>query len=341
MILLFITFFIIVTFFLIGWTLSTTPYKGPKSDHFDGKRFLNTSGAQAKGFKELFKWMRSRERGPWQWKSGEVRVIPEPKSNPATSIYFINHSSFLIQTGGYNILTDPVFSKRVSPFSFAGPKRMQPPGIAFDDLPPIDLVLISHNHYDHLDIRYVKKIQQTWNPDFVVPLGVKSFLKRNRIPKVTELDWWENVNLFDIKITATEAQHFSGRGMFDRDQSLWCGFSIKTHQLHIQYIGDTGFGDFFQRFPEKIGAPDLAIIPIGAFKPIWFMQPIHCSPTEALKIHQIIGAKKSIACHFGTFPLADDGMDEPEEELKKKLSFEDLPDHTFRILANGGHVELK
>jgi L-ascorbate metabolism protein UlaG (beta-lactamase superfamily) len=232
-------------------------------------------------------------------------------------------------------LTDPVWSERVSPFSFLGPKRQRNPGIDFQHLPKIDLVLLSHNHYDHLDIATLVKLQQRDQPDFITTLGVKAALTSLKSLAVSELDWWEAKSFKGLQITCTRAQHFSGRGFFDRDKSLWAGFSIKGDHDHLLFVGDSGAGDFFQEFPVKLPPIDLAIIPIGAYKPIWFMHPIHCSPKEAVQIHLDIQARKSIACHFGTFPLGDDGMYEAVEELSAERISAGLSEDTFLILKNG------
>ncbi len=339
-----ITFLLVFTgcFIGIGWWLSTRAYAGPVSDHFDGTRFVNPAGVKAQGLGKVFKWMFKREKGAWQDLTARKSTLSKPasKSNPATHVYFINHSSFLIQIDGINILTDPVYSERVSPFQFAGPKRMRQPGIAFTDLPPVDLILLSHNHYDHLDLPTVKKLSEKFDPQFIVPLGVRHFLANKGIDKVKELDWWDHEVFLNLKILSTPAQHFSGRGLFDRDRSLWCGFSIKGRDKHILYIGDTGHGTFFDKFPEVIGPPDLAIIPIGAYKPKWFMKPIHCSPAQAIEIHEMVQATKSVACHHGTFPLGDDGMDEPAQELAAARSEKGIASDTFVILQNGHHLQI-
>ena len=337
-----VLFIFVATFFGIGWWLSSTPFAGPTSDHFDGYQFLNQGNARAQNLSSVVKWIYQRQQGPWEDLTVHpVSVVKPPKkSNPITAIYYINHSSFLIQLDGKNILTDPVFSKRVSPFSFAGPRRMQNPGIAFENLPHIDLILLSHNHYDHLDLLTVRRLQTKHDPLFLVPLGVKDFLLRKGISKILELDWWNTEHFQDLSITCTQAQHFSGRGLFDRDRSLWCGYSIQGREHQVLFIGDTGFGKFFLDFPDRIGQPDVAIIPIGAYKPEWFMHPIHCSPAQAIDIHTLIKSKRSIACHFGTFPLGDDGMKEPPSILRRNLQEKGIPLDSFVILEHGQHLQI-
>jgi L-ascorbate metabolism protein UlaG (beta-lactamase superfamily) len=281
--------------------------------------------------------MRERKRGKWiEKKDLHAGPRPLPRYDGGVRITFINHSTFLIQVDGVNIITDPVWSERVSPFSFAGPKRMRPPGIIFHDLPKIDLVLLSHNHYDHLDIATIKRIHDKYNPQYIVPLGVAAYLKKHKIDSVKELDWWQTTAFgTGFTIESVPAQHFSGRGTFDRDRTLWCGYAIHGAHGNVYFAGDTGYNP--NTFKE-IGArtkPTLAIIPIGAFKPEWFMSPIHCSPAEAVEIFKDLGSPQSIASHFGTFPLADDGSDDPIEQLRDALKKENIPQEKFLILNEG------
>ncbi len=330
-----------VLFFLlsamVGYYLSGPGYEGPVSDHFDGKQFINPGGVKAKGPKDIFKWMREgREKRIWK----EDHTPPMEKDLPDTKegetrITFINHSSFLIQTDGVNLLLDPVFSKYASPFQFAGPKRMRQPGISLDSLPRIDLVLLSHNHYDHLDLPTLTRLYKRDQPKFIVPLGVDRFLGGKGFRDVTALDWWEKASAKQLEVTATPAQHFSGRGLFDRDRTLWCGYAINSSKHKVYFVGDSGYGDFFSEIGERLGRIDAAIIPIGAFKPRWFMQPIHVSPEEAVQVHEDVGSPLSIACHFGTFPLADDSMGEPEARLKELLRGRNGKGSNFCVPVHG------
>lgn len=345
---LFIIFVIILVFLLavqlLGWMFSAPVYKGPVSDHFDGKKFINPAGVQPAGFKDLIKWMRHREKREW-------KEIKDAKFGPAPAervdgdsivVTFVNHSTFLIQTKGLNILTDPVWSEYASPVSFAGPKRMRPPGIRFEDLPRIDIILLTHNHYDHLDINTLKNISSLYNPVIYTPLGVGLFLKKKGIDNFREMDWWDEVELvFGIKLICTPAQHFSGRGMFDRDKTLWSGFALMTEKGSIYYSGDTGFGEFFYEIATRIAPVRLAFLPIGAYKPSWFMSPIHTSPAEAVMIHQILKSPQSIGMHFGTFALADEGMEEPGDELNKLIEQKVLTVEEFVRLNEGKAIIIK
>lgn len=327
---------------LISFLISAPRYKGPRLPHFDGRRFLNPGGVVAKGFPDVMKWMMSRKRAPWK----KIPATPPGERPPASvhegaRITFVNHSTFLIQVDGLNILTDPVWSERTSPFRFIGPRRVKPPGIRFEDLPRIDIVLLSHNHYDHLDARTVTALQDTFHPSFIAPLGVGRFLEELGIASRTDLDWWTGLSFANkVHIEAVPAQHFSGRGMFDRDATLWCGYVIKTSVGNIFFAGDTGynntiFNDIGARFK-----PRLSIIPIGAYKPQWFMAPIHCSPAEAVQIHLDARSQQSIASHFGTFPLADDGYDDPVTDLMMALVASGIPPADFQALKEGTSVTV-
>ena len=327
----------------MGIYLSAPRYNGPVSDHFDGKTFKNPGGIEAKGFFDVIKWMTSRKRGEWQPRFDiPYRSPPPTYMGQGIRLTFVNHSTFLIQVDGLNILTDPIWSERASPFSWFGPKRMRPPGIQFEDLPPIDVVLISHNHYDHLDMPTINRLEKIHKPKFYVPLGVGAFLKKYHIDNVTEMDWWQEKKINGkVTLACVPAQHFSSRGMFDRDATLWCGYVIKQDSGNIYFAGDTGYGNFFKTIGERYSPIELALIPIGAYVPQWFMSPIHVSPSEAVQIHLDVNAKKSIAMHFGTFPLADDGMLQPVADLKKALKSRGLSDNDFMALTEGQGVHFK
>ncbi len=327
-----------VSFLLVGMLISAPAHNGPASDHFDGKKFINPGNAQAKGLRDVFQWMMQRQQGPWtEIKETSYGEKPTANIHDGIKITFVNHSTFLIQVNGVNILTDPVWSERTSPFSFAGPKRMKQPGIRFEDLPRIDYVIISHNHYDHLDINTLKSIFKIHQSKIITPLGVKSFLDNNQISTATDLDWWHEISLSDsLSIQSVPAQHFSGRGISDRDATLWAGYVIKNHQGNIYFAGDTGYNPVtFKEIGERCAPITVALIPIGAYKPAWFMSPIHCSPAEAVQIHFDVKASQSIATHFGTFPLADDGEHEPVTELAEALKQSNLPAGKFLVLKEG------
>ncbi len=231
-------------------------------------------------------------------------------------VTFINHTTVLLQTHGVNILTDPIWSNRCGPVSWFGPRRVRPPGIRFQDLPAIDVVLLSHNHYDHCDLPSLKRVARAHHPKLIAPLGNKRFLERRDMPVFEELDWWSATSISpDVTVTAVPARHFSGRGLFDRDRSLWSGFVIKTPSGSICFAADTGFGEHFAEIRARMGEPRLALLPIGAFRPEWFMSRVHMSPEQALEAHKQLGARTTVATHFGTFQLADDAETEAPERI--------------------------
>jgi L-ascorbate metabolism protein UlaG (beta-lactamase superfamily) len=346
-ILVIILIIIIVVFLVIifmGWVFSAPVYQGPPSDHFDGRKFHNLGGMQPMGFKQLFKWMRTREKGEWK----ELKNVPfgPPPAGKVEGdsivVTFINHSTFLIQTRGLNILTDPIWSEYASPVSFMGPKRMRPPGIRFEDLPTVDIILLTHNHYDHLDIETLKKLSAKFNAKIYCPLGVGLYLAKEGIGNITEMDWWGETEIEQgLSLICTPAQHFSGRGMFDRDRTLWSGFALKTDKGSIYYSGDTGYGDFFKEIAQRLSPIRLSFLPIGAFKPEWFMSSIHTSPDDAVRIHQILKSPQSIGMHFGTFPLADDGMNEAGETLKDVLKKEGISENEFIVPEEGVSILIE
>lgn len=329
----------------LGWWFSAPGYEGPTTDRFNGTTFENLENVEAKGFLDVLKWSFNREEGEWkEFTEEDVSFAEKPASSVTNSlsITYVNHATFLIQTGGLNILTDPVWSERVSPLSFAGPKRMRPPGLKFQDLPEIDLVIISHNHYDHLDIETLKKLNDQHSPEFIVPLGVDLYLDQEGISNTTSLDWWEGDSVSEsLKVTAVPAQHFSARGLFDRNKTLWSGYVLETDSGTVYFAGDTGYGKFFKEIGEKFNSVTVALIPIGAYKPEWFMGPIHVNPEEAIQVHKDVNAEISFGMHFGTFPLADDGMKEPVNDFSEAMKKPENAEVNFKLLTEGDTFRLQ
>lgn len=327
-----------LAFYGIGVSLSGPKYRGPVSDHFNGSTFVNYGGVKAKGGMELLKWMLNRKQGRWHEDNGQnYGKHPLSHYKGGIRITFVNHSTFLIQTEGLNILTDPVWSKRVSPFNWIGPKRMKPPGLRLEDLPKIDVVLLTHNHYDHLDLQTLWTVFVAHHPRIITPLGVKALLDQASISGSRDADWWEEIWLGNgIHVQMVPAQHFSGRGFLDRDATLWCGYVIKTSSGNVYFAGDTGYNQqLFKDIGSRCAPIKISLLPIGAYKPSWFMSPIHTSPEEAIKIHKDVKSLTSIGMHFGTFPLADDGGDDPVNDLKVAMEKYQLEAEEFVVLKQG------
>jgi len=321
-------------------------HRGPVSDHFDGEHFYNPGRQIIHGSGGLLKWLANRERGPWsKWTDASPGAPPPARvSDGGLRVTFIGHSTVLIQMDGVNFLTDPIWSMRASPFSWIGPHRHRPPGIRLEDLPPIDVVLQSHDHYDHFDIPTLRRLVASQRMKFLVPLGVRARLNNAGVSEATEsseLDWWQTVSLSpEIKITAVPARHFSGRSLRDRNRTLWCGYVIEAPSGAVYFAGDTGYGTHFREIRDRFANFRLALLPIGAFRPQWFMGPVHMSPHEAVQAHQESGAAKSIGIHFGTFSLADDGEDEPITELQRVLEASAIPVSRFVTLECGQGLEI-
>ena len=251
----------------------------------------------------------------------------------------IGHASFLVQTRGLNLLIDPVYSRRASPLRWIGPARVNAPGIAFDALPPIDAILVSHNHYDHLDLAALSALNAKHRPRILTPLGNDAILAaHDRALKSEAFDWGARVALSrDVAIHFEPANHWSARGLGDRRMALWCAFAIETPDGAIYCIGDTGFGDgaIFRDFKQKHGPPRLALIPIGAYEPRWFMKEFHVNPVEAVKIFESCGARSAIAHHWGTFQLTDEAIEAPREALQAALAEARIDGGRFRAMRPG------
>ena len=312
----------------------------PISDHYDGKKFFNQNRQcrAEKDFFDLLKWKWSGHQRRWpDHVNGRIQAQLAGSLAPNQAVVtFINHATALIQVAGFNILTDPVFSMRVSPLSWAGPKRVQEPGLQISELPKIDFILLSHNHYDHLDICAIKEIYRKFNPHLICPLGNKEFFIKRKIENVSEFDWWQKFQVNqNLSISLTPAQHWSSRSPFDRNLSLWCGFVVESFDLKIFFSGDTGYYTHFKQTYEKFGAMDISLLPIGSYDPRWFMKDQHVDPKESVLAHMDLHSKLSIGIHFGTFQLTDEGVDEPVKDLKSALDELKIPQANFRAPKNG------
>jgi L-ascorbate metabolism protein UlaG (beta-lactamase superfamily) len=255
---------------------------------------------------------------------------------PPPTVSFIGHSSFLVRLPGLSLLTDPVFSARCSPTQLAGPKRVRAPGIALRDLPEIHLILLSHNHYDHMDLISLRHLRRRFpGAQIVTSLGNAPYLAKKRLPGAHELDWWQSTAIGDARITATPARHFAARSLNDRNKTLWAGFMVE-HQGHkLYFAGDTGYTMFFKDIRARLGAPDLALLPIGAYEPRWFMGPVHMNPADAVQAFTDLDAKRAIGMHFGTFQLTAEAIDAPIIHLAAARTAAGLSPDAFTTLDFG------
>ncbi len=298
-------------------------YEGAVSDHFDGTRFFNPSQPSTdRSLSELLRWQLLSTKTRWP-RAVEITAARPRERVADLAITMVGHASVLIQVGGINLLTDPVWSDRASPVGWAGPKRVTPPGIAFDDLPPIDRVLLTHNHYDHLDLATLRRLQNGHDAPIVTCLGNDVIIAAGlAAARIEALDWHQSITVAEgTSVTAVPANHWSARGRGDRRMALWCGFLIRTPVRAVYVVGDTGFGDgaIFRELRDRYGAPDVALIPIGAYEPRWFMADQHVSPEEAVRILIDTGARQALGVHWGTFRLTDEGRDEPPAALTAAL----------------------
>ncbi|MBC7754545.1 MAG: MBL fold metallo-hydrolase [Moraxellaceae bacterium] len=329
--------------FTCATACASSPY--PQSDHYDGEKFFQPGAAPARGFLDLLKWQLSGDKKEWptfRENTAKPNLVNEVDSN-ALNVTFINHATFLIQATGLNILTDPIFSQRASPVQWAGPKRARSPGLNLENLPRIDLVVISHNHYDHMDKISIEELQKKFAPLFIVPLGDAKVLKKFGVTNVIELDWWQThaVPNTDLAVTFTRVQHWSSRTPFDRNESLWGGYVFKNKKFSVYFGGDTGYGSHFKETSEKLGPFDLSLIPIGAYEPRWFMKEQHMNPEEAVQAHLDLKSKLSLGCHFGTFQLADEGIDDPVNDLEKAKKKLNVKAEDFVSPDNGQSFMIK
>lgn len=320
----------------------------PKSDHFNGQHFFNPEpqrypdAPRRAGMLRLLRARFGKDQTLWaQWpKHLENRHYPLPDGK-TPSLTWIGHSSFLICLDGLNILTDPIFSQRCSPVGFAGPKRVRDPGLCIESLPRIDLILLSHNHYDHMDIPSLRKICEHFpEAQIITGLGNASFLGRKGFQRVAELDWWQQVQVYHAQITATPARHFAARTLFDRNKTLWVGFMLKYKGYCLYFAGDTGYTKYFTDIQDRLGAPDLALLPIGAYQPREMMATVHMNPDEAVQAFLDLKARRAVGTHFGTFQLTGEPINEPPEKLALACAEKQIPPDRFFVLDVGETTKL-
>ena len=329
----------------------------PNKPHHTPEGFKNNYAPNiVKSRSDFFRWQHERQLAglPNAPQTPTPTVAPDllfiqRNAEAATmrpAITWIGHASMLVQADGLNVLTDPIFSERASPFQSVGPKRAQPPGLSLDQLPPIDVVLVSHNHYDHLDKNSVLALANRSQAAtlFIVPLGVKALFLELGITNVRELDWWDSISVKGVEFNFTPVQHWSARGLGDRSQTLWGGWAVMGPAMHWYFSGDTGYSQDFvdtqKRFAGRQtqaagGGFDVALIAIGAYAPRWFMKDQHIDPREAVQIHQDLKAKRSVGIHWGTFALTDEPLDQPPKDLAAALREKGLAQDTFTVMAIG------
>lgn len=314
-------------------------YQGPVSDHFDGLRFSDGRPV-TKGFGDFLRWQ--AERGDRERFPEHYPTPPQdkpPQRVDGVRIAHIGHASFLLQIGGLNILADPVLSERASPFSFFGPKRVNAPGIAFADLPKIDVVLVTHNHYDHLDVETLGRLHRRDDPRMIMPLGNDAIV-REAVPDVRAEahDWGTRLQLSEtVAATLVPSYHWSARGAMDRRMALWCSFILEGGGKRIFHIGDTGYhdGSLYERLGREHGPFDLALLPIGAYEPRWFMRDNHMNPEEAVNVMLALRAEQALGHHWGTFQLTDEGIERPLAALSAAMAAAGLPEARFRPMRPG------
>jgi L-ascorbate metabolism protein UlaG (beta-lactamase superfamily) len=306
------------------------------ADHFDGIRFFNPYAPVRRDLDDLRRWQRTREKQPWP---KHVQDPPHPPPVRAAAdrigVTFIGHSTFLLQIGGVCVLTDPIWSRRCSPLPFLGPRRVRRPGQPLAALPGVDLLLVSHNHYDHMDLPTLRCVRARWAPQVATGLGNARHLAKADIRSAVELDWWQSVELGGARVTYVPAQHFSSRTLRDRNRSLWGGFVIEVAGAVVYFAGDSGYCPYFAEIGRRFPRIDLALLPIGAYEPRWFMRPQHMDPADAMRAHVDLRPRRSLGMHFGTFQLTDEAIDAPLLALREARALEAVAEHEFAVLAFG------
>lgn len=285
------------------------------------------------------RWMLTRRPEPWPtWLDDQVHGAG---TSVTPSVTFVNHSTVLIRLGGMSLVTDPVWSMRVGPFPWLGAARVRMPGVSFEALPQIDAVLLSHDHYDHLDVPTVQRLAWRDGPRLLCGLGVDRTLEIDGLHGAEALDWWEERSLGDgVSVTFLPSRHFSGRGLKDQDATLWGSFLVRGHGVSIYFAGDTGYGRHFQEIRDRFGPVDCALLPIGCYEPRWFMRAYHMSPADAVQAHLDLGAKVSVGIHHGTFRLGDESIDRPAKDLAIALEARGVAPDAFRVLDFGATLPL-
>jgi L-ascorbate metabolism protein UlaG (beta-lactamase superfamily) len=337
--------------FIVGLMMSCSavnPYFEAGKPHHKPDGFTNTYGpAGGKPLKELLTWFSDRAReglpkAPDTLFANYRFPVQQPdldllKSNrSAVTATWVGHATVFMQIGGLNILTDPHFSERTFMVQFAGPKRRAPLPVTLQDLPAIDLVLISHNHYDHLDRSTVQALlKQSPQPLFVAPLGIDLWLRNEGAQRVERFDWWDERSLLGATVTFVPAQHWSSRSPFDRNKTLWGGWVVRKDDFSFYFAGDSGYSKDFADIGKKFGGFDFSLIPVGAYEPRWFMKDQHVNPMEAVQAHRDVGSRLTMGIHWGTFELTDEPLDQPVADLADALKAQAVPPDRFVLFQHG------
>ena len=334
---------LVVPLILVGGFGMASDFDYPLSDHFDGERFFNPGNVGQKKFSDFVRVLRERNKKPWpDWLENAKEASPKPRNDENTiQLTYVNHATVLIQFQGRNILTDPIWSERCSPVSFAGPKRHRAPGVAFDRLPVIHAVLISHNHYDHLDLPTLRRLHQRDRPLIIAGIGTRPFLEAEGFDRVVELDWWQkHESESGVAFHFVPAQHWSKRNFFGQNEMLWGGFVIKSPRGGIFFAGDTGYGKHFGEVNTRLGPFDAALLPIGAYKPVWFMENFHMGPSDAVQAFHDLNRPVTLAIHHGTFPLGAEGHEDAHQDLLalKEAAGDGLKN--FHAVGNGSVLKV-
>ncbi len=326
--------------------LSAGPgWHGPVTDHFDGRQFFSPWHETDHTFWEVLKWRFTRRPGPWPHTHPEPAPLSAPPAPPASgemTATFLGHACWLFQFPGFTLLTDPVWSHHCSPLPAAGTRRVRPPALTLDQLPRIDAVLLSHNHFDHLDVPTLLALEERFSPHLITGLGNRAFLAKLGLTRASELDWWDTLRpaRSALDLTFTPAQHWSHRGTAGKRTTLWGGFHLRHGGFTLYFAGDTGYAPIFTPIHDRLGPPDLALLPIGAYLPRDFMRASHMDPADAVRAHRELHARQSLGFHFGTWALADEGMDTPLHDLATALTAADLPPEKFRAPTHGETLRL-
>ncbi len=316
----------------------TVYHKGSETNHFKDGRFHNIDD-QNRGFWPVLKWLMTRKKAEWpeNVSNKTYPVPPKTVQGNKVKITFIGHITFLIQTQGVNILTDPVWSDHVGPTSWLGPDRTRQAALKLKDIPKIDIIILSHDHYDHADVESLKFFIDRDNPKIYTGLGVDKAMQADGIIGDYQImDWWNTLPFSDVlKITFVPVQHFSGRGLFSRNATLWGGFVLETPGNKIFFAGDTGYCPHFAEIHDKFGPMDISLLPIGAYEPRWFMKHVHMNPDDAVMAHKDLKSKLSIGTHFGTFQLTDEPINQPIKDLQTALEKHSVNPEKFLTLDFG------